>query len=473
MKFSLKKTNLAGVVTASLLAASLVAAIPAFAANPSSLTLQSEAVANGATFTVTLSASTTAAAAGGQAYVTFDPTKFTVVSAAYNKATPYFGAGEFDVAGTLNNTAGAVNALTSTNGGNPNPAVTGTGTWVTLTFTAKAAANNSVNTISLTSGTSFLANSSAQAMPTDMVNGIIVVGTPPQPDLTVSNVSTTLVSGTGSDATTNPAQYNVSFTVNNGARIVNGTDLDADASAFSTELVVNNGTPIIFASPTGLAKDSTVNFTTTTPITLTGNTDNFVITTDYINQVVEVNEANNTASGFFNYVYASANPTNVNGTLGATTLKFTQPSDVDFGALKIGDANDANPTMNVVTNQSWTVTIKDATGNNGFMTKYNSTTATYYASVHLANALKLTASGGYLTAPADPTETAPANAATVTLSNGTQLLSNGIPAGQAADGISGETRPVNFHQKVVGSDEALSSTYSYHSVVSFTCTPGF
>ena len=54
MKFSLKNTILAGVVTASLLAASLVAAIPAFAANPSSLTLQSEAVANGATFTVDL-----------------------------------------------------------------------------------------------------------------------------------------------------------------------------------------------------------------------------------------------------------------------------------------------------------------------------------------------------------------------------------------------------------------------------------
>ena len=56
------------------------------------------------------------------------------------------------------------------------------------------------------------------------------------------------------------------------------------------------------------------------------------------------------------------------------------------------------------------VTIKDGTGNGGFMTKYNSTTATYYAAVHLANALQLTASGGYLTAPADSTETAPANA---------------------------------------------------------------
>jgi hypothetical protein len=463
LKFSLKKTILAGIITAGLLAASLVAAIPAFAANPSSLTLQSEAVANGATFTVTLSASTTAAAAGGQAYVTFDPSKFTCNSATYNTTTPYFGAGEFNVAGTINNTTGTVNALTSTNGGNPNPAVTGTGTWVTLTFTAKAAANNSVNTISLTSGASFLANSAAQAMPTDVNNGIIVVGTPPQPDLTVSNVSSTLVSGTGTDQTTNPAQYTVSFHVNNSG------NLDVTA-AFNTSLVINGTATQNFNTTTTLAQGTSETFTST-PIILTGTTDNFVVTADTANTVVESNEANNTASGLFNYTYPSANPTNVNGTLGGT-LKFTQPSDVNFGALTLGD-NNAWPSMNVVTNQSWTVTIKDGTGNNGFMSKYNGTTNTYIAAVHLANALQLTASGGYLTAPVDPSETAPANAATVTLSNAYQQLANGIPAGQAADGTSGETRTVNFYQKVVGSDEALSSTYSYHSVVSFTCTVGF
>ena len=453
MKFSLKKTILAGVVTASLLAASLVAAIPAFAANPSSLTLQSEAVANGATFTVTLSASTTAAAAGGQAYVTFDPAKFTIVSAAYNHTTPYFGAGEYDVAGTINNTTGAVNALTSTNGGNPNPAVTGTGTWVTLTFTAKAAANNSVNTISLTSGTSFLANSAAQAMPTDLVNGTITVGTPPLPDLTVSNVSTTLVSG-GTNQTSDPAKYTVTFKVNN----IGNLDV---TTAFNTSLVIN-GTATQNFTTTTLAQGNSETFTST-PITLTGNNDNFVITADTVNTVVESNESNNTANSFFNYVYASNNPTNVNGTLSATSLKFTQPSDVNFGSLVVGD-NNKYPTMNVLTNQAWTITIKDPTGDNGFMTKYDGTN--YYATVHLANALQLLASGGYLTAPA-------ANAATVTLSNADQQLANGIPAGQATDGTSGETRTVNFYQKVVGSDAALSSTYSYHSVVSFTCSTGF
>jgi len=85
-----------------------------------------------------LSVSTTAAASGGKAYVTFDATKLTCNSATYNKTTRYFGAGEFDVAGKIDNTAGTIDALTSTNGGSPNPAVTGTGVWVTLNFTAKA-----------------------------------------------------------------------------------------------------------------------------------------------------------------------------------------------------------------------------------------------------------------------------------------------------------------------------------------------
>ena len=155
MKFSLKKTILAGVVTASLLAASLVATIPAFASQSQQ---PHPAVRNSCQrrdLQRDLESSTTAAAAGGQAYITYDATKLTCNSATYNKTTPYFGAGEFDVAGTINNTAGTVNALTSTNGGNPNPAVTGTGTWVTLSFTAKAAANDSV-TISLASGTSFV-----------------------------------------------------------------------------------------------------------------------------------------------------------------------------------------------------------------------------------------------------------------------------------------------------------------------------
>ena len=457
MKFSLKKTIIAGVVTASLIAASLVAAIPAFASNPSSFTLQSETVTNGQTFNVTLSVSTTAAASGGKAYVIFDATKLTCNSATYNKTTPYFGAGEFDVAGKIDNTAGTIDALTSTNGGSPNPAVTGTGVWVTLNFTAKAAANNSITTIAFATPTTpncFLANSVPAAMPTDLNNGIIVVGTLPLPDLTVSNVSTTLASG-GTDQTNDPAKYTITFKVNNSG------NLDV-TPAFNTSLVINGTATQNFNTTTTLAQGTSETFTST-PITLTGNTDNFVITADTLNTVVESNESNNTASGFFNYVYASKYSTNVNGTLGATTLKFTQPSDVNFGALTIGD-NNAWPSMNVVTNQSWIVTIKDGTGNNGFMTKYDGTI--YYPAVHLTEALQLIASGGTLTPPA-------ANSPIVTLSNTDQQLANGIPAGQATDGISGETRTVNFYQKVVGSDEGLSNTYSYHSVVSFTCTPGF
>ena len=76
MKFSIKKSILGVVLAATIVAATIVAAIPAFAAN-TSLTLQSKSVANGATFDVTLTASSDVATAGGQAYITFDPSKFT------------------------------------------------------------------------------------------------------------------------------------------------------------------------------------------------------------------------------------------------------------------------------------------------------------------------------------------------------------------------------------------------------------
>ena len=162
---------------------------------------------------------------------------------------------------------------------------------------------------------------------------------------------------------------------------------------------------------------------------------------------------------------SASSPTAVTGILATSPLTFVQPINVDLSELQIG-ANDEFVTMTVISNQSWTITVQDGAGNNGYLTKYDA--IAYYNTVHLATPLQLIAEGGYLNSSADPTETAPANYA-LSLTNKTQILANGIPAGQAADGA-GESRTIDYHQQVLSSDSLLSSEFSYNTVVSFTCT---
>ena len=162
---------------------------------------------------------------------------------------------------------------------------------------------------------------------------------------------------------------------------------------------------------------------------------------------------------------SASSPTAITGILAASPLTFVQPINVDFSALQIG-ANDEFVTMTVISNQSWTITVQDGAGNNGYLTKYDG--IEYYNTVHLATPLHLIAEGGYLNSPTDPTETAPADYA-LNLTNKTQILANGIPAGQAADGA-GESRTIDYHQQVLSSDAVLSSEFGYNTVVSFTCT---
>jgi hypothetical protein len=158
-------------------------------------------------------------------------------------------------------------------------------------------------------------------------------------------------------------------------------------------------------------------------------------------------------------------PTAVTGILTASPLTFVQPISVDFSALQIG-ANDEFVTMTIISNQSWTITVQDVADNNGYLTKWNG--INYYDAVHLSIPLQLMAEGGYLNSPSDPTETAPANYV-VNLADKTQILANGIPAGQADDGT-GESRTIDYHQQVLSSDSLLSSQFSYNTVIAFTCT---
>ena len=168
--------------------------------------------------------------------------------------------------------------------------------------------------------------------------------------------------------------------------------------------------------------------------------------------------------------------TGVNGFLGST-LSFTQPGTVNFGAMALG-VNDVTTSMNVISNGPWTVSVagtapNSTNGVDGYMTKYSALPApagTYTPTVKLQKSLNIVASGGYLGAPSDPTEAPPSNQ-NVTLTGTPQILATGIPEGQTT--TNGETRIVDFVQTVVGNDAALASGYYYHIVVSFTCTASY
>jgi hypothetical protein len=455
LKFSIKKTVIAGLITASLVAASLIAAVPAFAANPSSLTLQSESVANGATFNVTLIASTTAAAAaaGGQAYITFDPTKLTCNSAIYagskadkQELNSYFGSGEFDVTGTINNTTGNVNALTSTNGGSPNPSVSGTGTWVTLNFTAKAAANNTVTTISLVSGTSFLANSSAQSIPTDLNNGTITIGPPLVLDYSVINAAAAAVQGT-------PTEYNVTFNVQNVGAIDPGATTKATITP-SVGTAQNITVPDVAPGATSVPLISQ-------PFTLGTGVTNVSITISVTPLAGDTDTTDKSAT-----TYYSLTNTTVSGNI-VGTISFTQPAGFSFGNFTVGANNQVVEPFTVVSNEPWTIMASGS--NNGHMTAYSSTTG-YDLYTKLGDSLNISAGAGYMGAPSDPSMTAPADY-DINLTGTAQLFATGIPAGQNADGVSGETRNAIFNQQVLGSDTALTGTsYTYNIVVSFVAS---
>jgi hypothetical protein len=181
-------------------------------------------------------------------------------------------------------------------------------------------------------------------------------------------------------------------------------------------------------------------------------------------------------SGMWASASGQASPiegTGVNGTI-TGTLTFTQPPTINFGTFTIG-TNDVTSSMNVLTNQDWQVTVAGTApalsgGDSGFLTKYNTTTQVYVPQVTLHNAVELNASGGTLTPDPDPSDpNTPVNN-NVTLTGSAQILSVGVAQDQNVNGTSGESRTVDFIQKIVGSDPALATPNIYHNVVSFTCS---
>jgi hypothetical protein len=471
LKLTIKKIALASLLVITVIAGLLVTAIPTFAANPSSISLESKSVGNGATFTINLTASSSVAVAGGQATVSFNATMFTCNSATYNTATPYFGSGEYNVTPSIDNGLGKV-SFTSTTGGPTT--VTGTGVWATLSFTAKAAANNSFQTLSFNTSVSFLANNVPAALPTDLVNGIITVGQPPAADLTVSNVGATIVH-TGTSASTDPTTYTVHFQVNNTGNL--------DAGASTAWVVVDGGAAITVATP-AITQGNNSGTLTSATITLTGTYDTIVVTADATNVIPESNETNNTANLMVSFSYpVPGQTTDVNGTF-QKTLSFTQPASVDFGAnMQLGD-NSITQTINVKSNEYWTLQVlgtapvvspASATGPDaGKLTKFTTATTTYDPYIKLHNQLHVITANGYTTPfPTASGNITPANN-DVPLTGAAQVLATGIPEGQqtdtAANGYArlGETRTLYFSQLLLASDAHLASSGDvYHNQVVF------
>lgn len=394
-----------------------------------SITPSFQSVANGTTFNVSLAIDTSTASRGWQANVDFDATKLSANSvtegtflSAY--ATANGGGTVSGGAATIDNVGGHVvipgYAITGAGTGGP----TGTGTLCTISFTAKPAVNSAA---SITPSAVVVADVNGTAIPgVTLAGGTVAIGTLPLPDLVVSAASTT--------AEANPAMYTVTYTITN-----NG----ADAGASTTSISIDGGTPITVACP-ALATGAS-DTQTTAAQTLSGTADSILITADSAFAVGESNESNNTRTTSYSYAPAQPGDVPVSGTT-QTVLNFVLPDAVSWDPLNIGD-NSADRTMKVTSNTDWQVTVLGT--NNGYMTKYNGTI--YDPAVKLHDALLLMSEN------------------TVTLTDSSQVLADGTPAGQPLDN-SGDARSVAFHQQVYYVDTALPSGSYYYVVVTFTAS---
>ena len=472
MKLSfLTKASLGGLVAASMLAASLIATLPVRAAGTEtmSVTPATQSVANGATtITVSIVADSSAVTRGWGAELDFNPAQLQETGYSYGSTfyTSAYGT-PYSNTPTVNNTTGTITELAQTLlGGSGGP--TGTGTLVTVTFSAVSpGGNNSVDAITLNSGDvgsvaiSGLADVDANPLATTLVNGQVVVGTPPTTDYAVETPATVAVTGT-------PSTFNVTFAVKNTGA------LNGAATTATVTPPTGDGSAQTITVPALNAGVTSATLSTATPFTLSGSNENVTIQINALSGDIDV--ADKTATVNYAYTAPATNPTGVNGTI-TGSLTFTQPGTVNFGDLAIGP-NNQNTTMNVLTNQSWTVTVAGTApsttgGYTGYMTKYNTGTSTYTPAVALQNALQIGSSGGYLTPSPDPTDAVTPVNNTVSLLGSAQILAAGVPQGQAVNGTSGETRNLDFYQLVYGSDPALATGYIYHIVVAFTCTPNY
>ena len=462
-------------VALGILTASMVAAIPVSAAASTMTITAPTSVANGATFNVTVAIAAGVPVAGAQATITFDNTKVAYVPASVATifASNLFAAeGQYNVPVTT--TANSVTIASTTGGG---PAVTPSGTWATLKFTAIT--TNTATAFGFAQADSFLSDAGANSVFPNYVTATTIIGTPPTADLTVSGIAANFDGAHGTNATTDPAQYTVSFTVNNLGNLA--------STATTANVVVDGAAPVAVTVPIIANGANTV--ATSATIILTGTFDNITVTVDPANTVLESNEANNSGSIQASYQYpVPGQKTDINGGI-VGTISFTQPTALTLGStaangfgMQIGN-NSVSGTLNVKTNQSWlvstqgmapvTTTGAQANTDAGRMTRFDIASTTYNAYIKLHQNLHVITTGGYLTGyQVGPTTFVTPTNADVTLTGTAQPLAFGIPEGQqtstSGTATLGEDRTMTFAQTVQANDAALATGAEYHIVVNFT-----
>ena len=399
-----------------------------------SVSPSSQAVANGATFTVNLNVNTNQECRGWQANVNFDASKLTANSVSEGAflsayAIPLGGGTVSGGAVTINNTAGTITipGYAITGAGSDGP--TGTGTLCTISFTAKTGIDNYAS-ISL-SGV-VVSNQTGVTIPgTTVTGGTVAIGNVPMADLVVSAASTTKVSD---------SLYTITYTITNQG--------NAAAGASTTSIVIDSGTPITVACPALAAGASDTQ--TTANQTLSSGSDTITVTADSAGVVAESNEGNNART--ITYALAGGNGnTSINGNI-AANLVLIVPASIDPWNLIVG-TNDIAGSANVKCNTNWQLQVndQDSTNTSGHMTKWM--LGVYVPATKLIDPLHVDSS------------------INVALSGTPQTIISGTPAGQNGD--SGQTIPVYFHQRVYFADPVLTGGYSYHIVVTFTASVTF
>ena len=247
----------------------------------------SQAVSNGASFTVDLDINASQQSRGWQTNVDFDAAKmqFTGVTEGsflkgYALANP--PGGTQPVPGpVIDNVNGHVTSIgyyiTQAGTGGP----TGTGTLCTLSFTAKAGVNDYA---SITPSGVVVSDTVGVTIPgTIVTGGTVLIGTEPKPDLVVTEKHEDWVVAGGS--------YTITYTIKNQG--------NAAAGASTTSIVIDNGAPITVGCGALVAGASDTQATAVQ--TFTGPTDTVVVTADSTHVVAESNETNNARQNMLSY----------------------------------------------------------------------------------------------------------------------------------------------------------------------------
>lgn len=428
------KAILAASLCLAILVGLLVPAIPAAAAAVNVyVSPSSQAVGNGALFSVNIDINTDTASRGWQLNVSFDASKMTcnsVVEGSFlsSYATAHGGGTIPAGAVNINNTTGLVTvpgwAITGAGTGGP----TGTGTLCTLNFTAKAAIDDyaaidiSDVVVSDVNGTSIPGVTTT--------GGQVAIGDVPVPDLIVYDITATPVSPGSAD-------YNISYTIKNQGNLA--------AGASSTRIVIDGGAPITIGCSALNASATETKTVTGGPFTLSGGSDTIVVTADIAGEVAEGNEGNNVKTLLYALVGDEDN-TAITGNPQALMV-ITAPDDTEFTDLDQG-SNTISGILNVKCNTNWQVSVSDDDATTaGHMTEWDGTTyllEEMHSPMDVRNA---------------------AQSRTVTLA-GPGIIAIGDTDGQSGD--AGENFTISFDQIVQYEDWSLTGGHVYRIVVTFT-----